>query len=132
MPSAPPACLQTNGYRTQWARTRWCSSIISTLCCTGGFGDSFALIRPVGLFCVVRGILQGRDGRFAEAPDLVVDLDRLGYATEPGQRGASLELQSAVFEYIEASYNRERRHSTLNMLSPVNYEQQRLSPTTQS
>jgi putative transposase len=39
-----------------------------------------------------------------------------------------LELQSAVFEYIEAFYNRQRRHSTLNMLSPVAYEQLRLSP----
>jgi transposase len=39
-----------------------------------------------------------------------------------------LELQSAVFEYIEAFYNRQRRHSTLNMLSPTTYEQQHLSP----
>ena len=39
-----------------------------------------------------------------------------------------LELQSATFEYIEAIYNRQRRHSTLNMLSPANYEQLRLSP----
>ena len=39
-----------------------------------------------------------------------------------------LELQSAVFEYIEAFYNRQRRHSTLNMLSPANYEQLQLSP----
>jgi putative transposase len=39
-----------------------------------------------------------------------------------------LELQSAVFEYIEAFYNRQRRHSTLNMLSPANYEQLRLQP----
>jgi putative transposase len=38
-----------------------------------------------------------------------------------------LELQSAVFEYIEAFYNRQRRHSTLGMLSPVAYEQLRLS-----
>jgi putative transposase len=38
-----------------------------------------------------------------------------------------LELQSAVFEYIEAFYNRERRHSTLGMRSPVAYEQLRLS-----
>ena len=38
------------------------------------------------------------------------------------------ELQSAVFEYIEAFYNRQRRHSTLGMLSPVAYEQLRLSP----
>jgi transposase InsO family protein len=39
-----------------------------------------------------------------------------------------LELQSAVFEYIEAFYNRQRRHSTLSMLSPANYEQLRFSP----
>jgi len=32
------------------------------------------------------------------------------------------ELSSAVFEYIEAFYNRERRHSTLNMHSPAQYE----------
>jgi putative transposase len=38
-----------------------------------------------------------------------------------------LELQSAVFEYIEAFHNRERRHSTLGMRSPVAYQQLRLS-----
>jgi putative transposase len=41
---------------------------------------------------------------------------------------ARLELQSAVFEYIEAFYNRRRRHSTLEMLSPVEYEQLTLAP----
>jgi putative transposase len=39
-----------------------------------------------------------------------------------------LELQSAVFEYIEAFYNRQRRHSTLGMPSPTTYEQLRLQP----
>jgi putative transposase len=34
-----------------------------------------------------------------------------------------LELQSAAFEYIEAFYNRRRRHSTLGMVSPAEYEQ---------
>jgi putative transposase len=34
-----------------------------------------------------------------------------------------LELQSAVFEYIEAFYNRRRGHSTLGMISPADYEQ---------
>ena len=33
-----------------------------------------------------------------------------------------LELQSAVFEYLEAFYNRQRRHSTLGMVSPAEYE----------
>jgi putative transposase len=38
-----------------------------------------------------------------------------------------LELQSAVFEYIEAFYNRRRRHSTLGMVSPADYEQTQTS-----
>ncbi len=32
------------------------------------------------------------------------------------------ELTGEIFEYIEAFYNRVRRHSTLGMLSPVDYE----------
>ncbi len=32
------------------------------------------------------------------------------------------EARIAVFEYIEAFYNRRRRHSTLGMLSPVEFE----------
>jgi putative transposase len=33
------------------------------------------------------------------------------------------ELSSAVFEYIEAFYNRDRRHSTLGMRSPSEFEE---------
>jgi transposase InsO family protein len=32
-------------------------------------------------------------------------------------------LSFALFEYIEAFYNRQRRHSTLGMVSPAEYEQ---------
>ena len=32
------------------------------------------------------------------------------------------ELRTAVFDYIEAFYNPERRHSTLGMLSPIEFE----------
>jgi putative transposase len=32
------------------------------------------------------------------------------------------EARTAVFEYIETFYNRRRRHSTLGMLSPADYE----------
>jgi hypothetical protein len=32
------------------------------------------------------------------------------------------ELQSAVFDYIETFYNRERKHSTLGYLSPREFE----------
>src|SRR5215210_749528 len=32
------------------------------------------------------------------------------------------ELRSEVFDYIEIFYNRQRRHSTLGQLSPIEYE----------
>lgn len=32
------------------------------------------------------------------------------------------EAKMAVFDYIEVFYNRQRRHSTLNYLSPIDYE----------
>lgn len=34
------------------------------------------------------------------------------------------EARLVIFEYIECFYNRERRHSTLKYVSPVDYEQQ--------
>ena len=40
-----------------------------------------------------------------------------------------LELQSAAFEYIEAFYNRRRRHSRLGMVSPAEYEQTQTTAT---
>jgi putative transposase len=33
------------------------------------------------------------------------------------------EAKSEIFEYIEVFYNRKRRHSHLNQLSPMVYEQ---------
>jgi hypothetical protein len=32
------------------------------------------------------------------------------------------QARSAIFEYIEVFYDRQRRHSTLGYLSPVDYE----------
>lgn len=40
------------------------------------------------------------------------------------QWGTRDEARTAVFEYIELWYNRERRHSSLDYLSPVAYERQ--------
>lgn len=34
------------------------------------------------------------------------------------------ELETEIFEYIEGFYNRRRRHGSLGMLSPADYEQQ--------
>ncbi len=33
-----------------------------------------------------------------------------------------LELANAIFEYLEMFHNRQRRHSSLGMLSPIEYE----------
>jgi transposase InsO family protein len=35
-----------------------------------------------------------------------------------------LEARSAIFDYIETFYNRQRAHSALNYLSPVDFELQ--------
>ena len=33
-----------------------------------------------------------------------------------------IELSNAIFEYLEIFHNRRRRHSSLGMISPVEYE----------
>jgi transposase InsO family protein len=38
------------------------------------------------------------------------------------------EVRSSLFEYIEVFYNRQRKHSTLGMKSPVQFEEQHVSP----
>jgi len=39
------------------------------------------------------------------------------------------QLRTAVFDYIELFYNARRRHSTLGMLSPADFENNALGPT---
>jgi transposase InsO family protein len=39
------------------------------------------------------------------------------------------ELRSAVFDHIEIFYNSTRRHSTLGMLSPAEFEKITLAPS---
>lgn len=40
------------------------------------------------------------------------------------------DLSSEIFDYIEAFYNRQRRHSTLGYLSPEEYERKTITTTT--
>jgi transposase InsO family protein len=40
-----------------------------------------------------------------------------------------VELANAIFEYLEVFHNRQRRHSALGMLTPVEFEA-RHKPTT--
>ncbi len=39
-----------------------------------------------------------------------------------------IELANAIFEYIEIFHNRQRRHSSLEMRTPIEYEPRRRSP----
>jgi putative transposase len=48
-------------------------------------------------------------------------LDRHAWATRAG-------LRTAVFDFIEVFYNRQRRHSTLDYLTPLDYEHRHPSP----
>ncbi len=50
-------------------------------------------------------------------------LDRKRWSTR-------VELANAMFEYIEIFHNRKRRHSSLGMLTPVEFEARRRQPTT--
>jgi len=37
--------------------------------------------------------------------------------------GTRAEARNAIFEYIEVFYNRQRKHSSLDYVSPTTYEQ---------
>src|SRR2546428_10509006 len=50
-------------------------------------------------------------------------LDRKRWSTR-------IELANAMFEYLEIFHNRKRRHSSLGMLTPVEFEARRRQPTT--
>jgi putative transposase len=64
------------------------------------------------------------DNPVAETFFATINKELVNHRTWPSR----LQLQSAVFEYIEAFYNRQRRHCTLGMLSPAAYQQLRPSP----
>jgi putative transposase len=37
-----------------------------------------------------------------------------------------VELANAIFEYLEIFHNRHRRHSALQMLTPIEFEQRQI------
>jgi transposase InsO family protein len=45
-----------------------------------------------------------------------------GSVARPMAWRTRLELSTALFEYLEIFHNRQRRHSALEMLTPVEYE----------
>jgi transposase InsO family protein len=43
-----------------------------------------------------------------------------------------VELANAIFEYLEVFHNRRRRHSSLGMLTPIEFELNNINTTTQA
>jgi transposase InsO family protein len=50
-------------------------------------------------------------------------LDRQSWSTR-------VELATALFEYLEIFHNRQRRHSSLGMLTPIEFETRRETAAT--
>jgi transposase InsO family protein len=61
----------------------------------------------------LRALVAVDDGRWSRMQ--VELLNRRRWSTR-------LELTSAIFEYLEIFHNRQRRHSSLGMLTPVEFE----------
>lgn len=83
-------------------------------------GDYQALLALHAMECSMSGVGDCWDNAVAESffATLKRELaDRADWHTRD-------EARTAVFEYIEVWYNRQRRHSSLGYLSPVAYELQ--------
>ena len=74
-----------------------------------------------------RGISCSMSGKGNCWDNAVVESFFATLKAETSQDYATRELaRSALFDYIEVFYNRQRRHSTLGYLSPAAYEEQQL------
>jgi putative transposase len=64
------------------------------------------------------------DNAVAESFFATLECELLDRAPWPIRAG----LRTAIFDFIEVFYNRQRRHSTLDYATPVIYEQQHPRP----
>ena len=81
-----------------------------------GFGQA---ARDAGIAISMGSKGDAYDNAVAESFFATLKKELIHRRSWPSRR----ELSSAVFEYIEAFYNRDRRHSTLGMRSPAEYEE---------
>ena len=80
-------------------------------------------LRETGLVASMGTVGDALDNAVAESFFATLEcelLDRNHWSTRAG-------LRTAVFDFIEVFYNRQRRHSTLAYATPTSYEQQRAS-----
>lgn len=93
--------------------------------CQYASADYQRALRQRGLVCSMSRKGDCWDNAVAESffATLKVELvHRENFATRS-------QAKAAVFEYVEAFYNRHRRHSTLGYLSPIDFENQATQPT---
>jgi transposase InsO family protein len=88
---------------------------------------SLAFGRPLqqaGLVASRGSVGDALDNAVAESFFATLECELLDRYHSPTRQA----LRTAVFDSIEIFYNRQRRHSTLDYLTPVDYEHQRPSP----
>ena len=81
-------------------------------------------LREAGLVASMGTVGDALDYAVAESFFATLECELLDRHAWPTRAG----LRTAVFDFIEVFYNRQRRHSTIGYQPPVSYEQQRLSP----
>jgi putative transposase len=86
-----------------------------------GFGRR---LRGSGLVASMGTVGDALDNAVAEGFFATLECELFDRHDWPTRQG----LRTAVFDFIEVFYNRQRRHSTLDYASPASYEQQHRSP----
>ena len=81
-------------------------------------------LRAAGLVASMGTIGDALDNAVAESFFATLECELLDRYHWPSRQA----LRTAVFDFIEVFYNRQRRHSTLDYLTPVDYEHQHPSP----
>ena len=75
-------------------------------------------LRAAGLLGSMGSVGDAFDNAVAESFFGTLQLELL----DRGQWQSRHQLASAIFEWIECFYNPKRRHSSVGMLSPIDYE----------
>jgi len=75
-------------------------------------------LRATGILGSMGSIGDALDNAMAESLFVTLQLELL----DRRRWETRAELASAIFEYIEAFYNSRRRHSSIDNLSPVEFE----------
>jgi len=81
--------------------------------------------QAVGIRCSMGSVGDCYDNAMAESFFATLECELLASQPFPTQ----LAARTALFEYIEVFYNRQRRHSALDYLSPDEYERRWATPT---